>query len=135
MCHIKRERQNKVFGGIARKGKGTMGWHFSFKLHLAVNDRGEILNFWIATGNVDDRNKDVMGHLCKGLWGKLFGDRGYISKGLAEMLYYEYGVELITKARKNMKQLPPKYEDAVLLRKRALIESVNDFLQNVSLEE
>jgi len=55
VCHIKRERQNRVFKGIATKGKSTIGWFFEFKLHLIINDKGEIIEFLITQANVDDR--------------------------------------------------------------------------------
>lgn len=55
VCHIKREHANGVFDGIAAKGKSTMGRFFGFKLHLIINDKGEILSFVITRGNMDDR--------------------------------------------------------------------------------
>ena len=54
-CHIKREKQNKVFAKLARKSKSSMGWFFGFKLHIVINDKGEIMAFKITKGNVDDR--------------------------------------------------------------------------------
>ncbi|MDO5971531.1 IS982 family transposase [Flavivirga aquimarina] len=130
VCHIKREKQHRVFKGVASKGKSTMGWFFGFKLHLIVNDRGELLSFYLTKGNVDDRNIDVMSAMTKDIFGKLFGDRGYISKALAELLFQD-GIQLITKIRKNMKQQNLSDVDAILLRKRALVESVNDELKNI----
>ena len=56
VCHVKREKQHRVFKGIAAKGKSTMGWFFGFKLHLIINDKGELLSFYLTKGNVDDRN-------------------------------------------------------------------------------
>lgn len=55
VCHIKREKQNKLFKGIATKGGSTMGWFFGFKLHLIINEKGEVFDFLITQGNVDDR--------------------------------------------------------------------------------
>lgn len=130
VCHIKRERQNKVFKNIAQKGKSTMGWFFGFKLHIIINDKGEILSFYLTKGNVDDRNVDVMKVLTSEIFGKVFGDRGYISKALSELLYND-GIQLITKVKKNMKKQNLSSEDQILLRKRALIESVNDELKNI----
>lgn len=129
-CHIKREKQNKVFKGIAAKGKSTLGWFFGFKLHLIINDRGEILSFYLTKGNVDDRDYKVLSKMTEDIFGKLFGDRGYISKALSELLYQD-GIQLITKVRKNMKKQNLSPEDAILLRKRSLIESVNDELKNM----
>jgi len=130
VCHIKREKQNKVFKGVATKGKSTMGWFFGFKLHLIINDRGELLSFYLTKGNVDDRNIEVMTAMTKEIFGKLFGDKGYISQALSELLFQD-GVQLITKVRKNMKKQNLSDIDAILLRKRALVESVNDELKNM----
>ena len=129
VCHVKREKQHRVFKGIAAKGKSTMGWFFGFKLHLIINDKGELLSFYLTKGNVDDRNIELMTAMTKDVFGKLFGDKGYISKALAELLFQD-GIQLITKVRKNMKKQNLSDVDAILLRKRALVESVNDELKN-----
>jgi len=130
VCHIKREKQHRVFDGLAKNGKSTIGWFFGFKLHLIINDRGELLAFYLSEGNVDDRNIDVMTAMTKDVFGKLFGDKGYISKALGELLFQD-GVQLVTKVRKNMKKQNLSDTDAILLRKRALVESVNDELKNI----
>lgn len=128
-CHHKREKQNKVFKGIAAKGRGTMGWFFGFKLHIIINERGEIIDFLITRGNVDDRKplKDKSFH--DKIFGKLFGDRGYLGKDLFEELFVN-GIHLVTKIKKNMKNSLMNIYDKILLRKRAVVESVNDILKN-----
>jgi hypothetical protein len=130
VCHIKREMQHKVMKGFAAKGKGTMGWFFGFKLHLIINDKGEILSFYLTKGNVDDRNIKVISSLTENIFGSLYGDRGYISKALADYLWND-GIHLVYKRRKNMKKQNLSDTDKLLLRKRALIESVNDELKNI----
>jgi len=130
VCHIKREKQHRVFKGFASKGKGTLGWFYGFKLHLIINDRGEILSFYLTKANVDDRNLKVMSTLTENIFGKLYGDKGYISQALADFLWND-GVHLVYKTRKNMKKQNLSDEDRILLRKRALIESVNDELKNI----
>jgi hypothetical protein len=130
VCHIKREKQNKVFKGIAAKGQCSMGWFYGFKLHIVINDKGEILDFLFSRGNVDDReplkNKDFHDKI----FGKLIADKGYISKSLFEQLFID-GIHLITKIRKNMKNSLMHIHDKILLKKRALIETVNDELKNI----
>lgn len=128
-CHIKREKQNKVFKGIAQKAKSSVGWFFGFKLHLVINDCGEIMAFKLTAGNVDDRK--VAPDLMSGLFGKLFADKGYISQNLFSKLF-DLGVQLITKLKKNMKNKLMPVIDKILLRKRGVIESVNDQLKNIS---
>lgn len=128
-CHIKREKQHKTFKGIAQKGQCSIGWFYGFKLHLIINDKGEILDFILTPGNVDDREPLKSMDLHKRIFGKLFGDKGYISKDLFEQLFVD-GVHLITKLRKNMKNALMLLQDRIMLRKRALIESVNDELKN-----
>ena len=86
---------HKTFQGLASRGKCSMGWFFGFKLHLIINDKGEILNFMFTTGNVDDREPLKDGVLLKNIKGKLFGDKGYIGKALFENLFID-GVQLIT---------------------------------------
>jgi len=129
-CHNKRIYSHKVFKIFAARGKSSTGWFYGFKLHLVINDRGEICSFCLTPGNIDDRNFDVIDRLCRELSGKLFGDRGYISQELFERLY-EQGIQLITRLRKNMKNKLMNMRDKILLRKRAVIESVNDFLKNI----
>ena len=128
-CHIKREKQNKVFKGLTEKSRSTMGWFFGFKLHLVINDKGEIMAFKLTAGNVDDRKP--VPNLVKNLIGKLVGDKGYISQKMFEKLYLQ-GLQLITKIKKNMKNKLMSVTDKILLRKRAIIESVNDQLKNIS---
>ena len=130
VCDNHRIRNHKVFTGIAQRGKGSMGWFYGLKVHLVINDRGEILACQITPGNVDDR-KPVPA-LCKRLFGKLIADRGYISQPLFEQLLETFNVQLITRIKKNMKNRLMPMIDKILLRKRAIIESVMDQLKNIS---
>lgn len=132
VCSNLRIKQNKVFRDAAKRGKTTTGWFYGFKIHLVVSDCGEILAWQITTGNVDDRKP--VPTMAKRLWGKLFGDKGYLSKKLSELLG-EDNVQLITKLRRNMKNKLMPLFDRLLLRKRAIIETVNDQLKNISQVE
>ncbi|HEX9037621.1 MAG TPA: IS982 family transposase [Ktedonobacterales bacterium] len=129
VCKTARIAQHRVFQVDAHRGKTSVGWFYGFKLHLVVNDRGDLLAFCLTPGNVDDRRP--VPRLVRRLFGKLFGDRGYISQALAEQLFTTQGLRLITKVRKNMRERLLAYADKLLLRKRALIESINDQLKNV----
>jgi len=130
VCHNKRIKRNKTFEEIAKRGKSTMGWFFGFKLHIAINEKGELCGAYVSKGNVDDRNEDVLDEVLKNVSGKLFADKGYISKKLFEDLY-EKGTTLITSIRKNMKNRLIPLLDKLLLRKRSVIETVNDQLKNM----
>lgn len=130
VCHTKRIHSHKVFESLAKKGKSSTGWFFGFKLHLAINDKGEIIAFCLTSGNVDDRDWKVISKLTKEMFGKVFADRGYLSAPLFERLYSN-GIQLITKFKKNMKNKLMDMTDKILLRKRAIIECVNDFLKNI----
>lgn len=130
VCHNRRIHQHKVFKDVAERGFTSIGWFYGFKLHLIINDSGEILSFYLTKGNVDDRDVKVMQSLTEDIFGKLFGDKGYISKALSDLLFAD-GVQLITKVRKNMQKQDLTATDKILLRKRAIIESVNDELKNI----
>ena len=129
VCKNKRISRNRVFKKVGQIGKTTSGWFFGFKLHLIINDRGEILSFQITPGNVSDVS--VVESLSKRLFGKLFGDKGYISSRVFNSLLSR-GLELFTSIRSTMKPKLMKIEDKILLRKRSLIETVNDQLKNIS---
>jgi len=132
VCHNRRIHSHPVFRKVARRGKTSMGWFYGFKLHLVVNERGELLAFRITPGNVDDRAP--VPELTQGLTGKLVGDRGYISQQLFKVLW-DRGLQLITKIRKNMSNKLMPLADKLLLRKRAIIETINDQLKNIQQVE
>lgn len=129
VCHNLRIASHRVFNGMAKRGKTSTGWKFGFKLHLIINHLGELLSFTLTPGNTDDRKpvRDLVG----GLVGWLYGDKGYISQELTDWLS-EKGLNLVTKVRKNMKPKLLNAFDKIMLRKRAVIESVNDQLKNIS---
>lgn len=129
VCGNKRISRHRVFDGWAAMGRTTMGWFLGFKLHLVINEQGELLGIRLTPGNIDDRTP--VPELTRRLWGKLFGDKGYISQALF-MELWESGLQLITNVRKNMRPRLRRLIDKLLLRKRSLIETVNDQLKNIS---
>jgi hypothetical protein len=129
VCHNLRIPSHRVFRGSAERDKSSTGWYYGFKLHLAINDCGEILGFYLTAANVDERA--TADWITQNLTGKLIGDKGYVSQTLFAKLM-QRGLQLITKVRKNMKNRFVSLEDKILLRKRALIETVNDQLKNIS---
>lgn len=129
VCENLRIPQHKQFADLAKRGFTSTGWFFGFKLHVTVSECGELLSWFITPGNCDDRKP--VPKLARKLWGKLFGDKGYISNPL-KLLLKESSVELITKLKKNMKLQEISATDKILLRKRAIIESVFDQLKNIS---
>ena len=130
VCKNKRIFNHKVFKGIAQRGKSTMGYFFGFKLHLVVNDKGEVIEFMITPGNVDDRDPLKNVNFLKNLKGKLFADKGYVSQTLFEVLFMG-GIQLVTGLRRNMKNQLMSMNDKILLRKRSVIETINDELKNM----
>lgn len=129
VCKPKRMSSNKVFKGVAKKGKSTIGWFFGFKVHIIVNECGGLLAVKLTQANVDDRSP-VLG-MIKNIFGKLYGDKGYISKELTENLF-KSGISLITGIKKNMKNKLYTVVDKILLRKRSIVETINDQLKNIS---
>ena len=122
VCRNQRIHCHKVFTGLAARGQTSMGWFFGFKLHLVVNDRAKSCVFASPLAMSDDRNS--VPSLAKHLFGKLFGDKGYISQTLAKSLREMFDIQLITKLRKNMKNQLMTMTDRILLRRRAIIETI-----------
>ena len=127
VCHTKREKRHKVFKGIAGKGKNSMGWFFGLKLHLVINNEGELMSCKITTANVDDRSP--LAKLMEKLQGWLFADKGYLGEPIIEQLKKQ-AVEIFTKVRKNMKSRVMTGAQKFFLGKRGIIETVIDQLKN-----
>ena len=134
VCRNQRILIHKTFEGLAERGKYSMGWSFGFKLHLIINDKGEVLNFMFTSGNVDDREPLKQGEFLENIKGKLCADKGYIGQALFENPFLN-GIQLVTKVKNNMKNSLMSIADKILLRKRALIETVNDELKNIEQRE
>ncbi len=129
VCHNLRIERHKTFAGIAKRGRGTMGWFYGFKLHIIVNHLGDIIAAKITPANVDDRKP--VPELAKNVVGKLYGDKGYISQALSSDLF-DKGVELVTNVKKNMKAKLISAWDRAMLSRRFIIETINDQLKNIT---
>ena len=128
VCHLKRSKRNKIFREIAQYGRTSVGWFFGLKIHLVINNLGEMIAFKITRGNFHDGA--AAKSLLLSLEGLAFGDKGYIGKKLFDELL-KNGLKLITRKRKNMKEklLVNDYEKQ-LLNQRNLIETVFDCLKH-----
>jgi hypothetical protein len=129
VCHLKREHSNRVFKEVAAKGKTSTGWFFGLKIHLVINNLGEIVSFDLTPGNVADNNQSLLIKLLNSLDGRCVGDKGYFSKLFS--FFFENGLHLITKPKKNMKKLPVDNNLNLLINKRAVVESVFDILGTI----
>jgi transposase len=128
VCHNQRISRNRVFKGVTARGRSSMGWFFGFKLHLVMNNKGEIMAVKLTTGNVDDRAP--LAEMSRDLRGKIVADKGYLSQKLFDKLWH-IGLHLIVGIRKNMKShLMPMF-DKVLLRNRFIVETLFDKLKSV----
>ncbi len=118
----------KVFKGIAAKGKSAMVWYVGFKLHLLCNEKGELVNFVLTRANVDDRQESVIDTLTDKVSENCTPTRD-ISRNRFSDICGNKGVHIVTGLRSNMKQrLMPLY-DKIMLRKRSIIESINEYAQ------
>jgi hypothetical protein len=129
VCHTRRIPRHRVFRDLAQRGKTSMGWFYGFKLHIVINHRGELLACQLTPGNVDDRRP--VPKLAQRLWGRLFGDKGSLSHPLTRQLFQTRRVRLVTHLRRNMANRFISLHDKVLLRRRALIETVFDQLKHL----
>lgn len=129
VCHNKRIHNNKVFTDFAARGKSSTGWYYGLKIHLVINQLGEIVTFELTPANVSDNNEDLLKKMLDGMHGTCYGDKGYLSKLFA--YFYEKGLKIVTKIRSNMKNILVPINEKFNLKKRALIESVNDILMTV----
>jgi IS5 family transposase len=129
VCENLRISRHKVFKGLAERGMSSTGWYYGFKLHLVINPKGEIIAAKFTAGNIDDRK--ALYAMKKELFGAVYADKGYLSKPLHISLL-KHGIRLVTRLKKNMKPVQFSAFDTALLKCRALIETVNDQLKNLS---
>lgn len=129
VCHNLRIPRHKVFKGTAARSKGTLGWFYGFKLHILTNRLGDIVAAKLIFANIDDR-KPVR-EISKGLIDRLYVDKGYISKALAEGLKVDL-VTLITALLNNMKPKALVAWKRAMLSKRFIIKTIIDQLKNIS---
>lgn len=126
-CHNKRRYRNKIFAGLAKSSKSSMGYFFGFKLHVIINYKGEFMALKMTKGNVDDRAP--VQALSKGLTGIMAADKGYIKQNLFVELYQQ-GLKMVYGLKKNMENKLMDLNEKILLRKRNIIETVFDYLKN-----
>ncbi len=84
VCHNLRIPRHRVFQGVAQRGKTNTGWFYGFKLHLVINNCGELLAVKLTSGNKDERHP--VKARVQGLTGCLYGDKGYLSQALCDEL-------------------------------------------------
>ena len=127
VCHNRRIDRHKVFSGLAARGKTSMVWFFGLKLHFVINHKGQVMALKITPGNTADST--VLDEITQHLAGKIYADKGYISRALFRTLW-QRGLHLITGIRRNMRNylMPPA--DKLMLRKRFVIETVLDTLKS-----
>ena len=111
-----------------------MGWFYGFKLHIIINDKGELLDFIISQASTDDRTLIKQDDFLKKIFGSLYADKGYISKELSELLFSQ-GLHFVTGIKNNMKNVLMTMRDKILLRKRSVIETINEQLKNICQAE
>ena len=126
VCHNRRIDRHRVFDGLAARGKTSMGWFFGLKLHFVINHKGQIMALKITPGNTADSS--VLDEIAKYLSGKLYADKGYISRALFNKLW-QRGLHLIIGIRRNMRNYLMPLADKLMLRKRFVIETVFDILK------
>jgi Transposase DDE domain len=127
VCHIKRSKRHKTFDQVAEYGKTSVGWFFGLKLHVVINDTGQLIAFKMTRGNQHDAKEAIP--LLNKLEGLAFGDKGYLGEKIFDELLAK-GLKLITRKRKNMKkEILTDYEQQ-LLNQRGIIETVIGHLKH-----
>lgn len=127
VCLLRRQKRHKTFETVAKFGKTSMGWFFGLKLHLVINDKGQMIAFKITRGSRNDAVEACS--MLKVLEGLAFGDKGYLGKKIFEELLAG-GLKLITRKRKNMTQDKLSQYEQQLLDQRNLIETVFNHLKH-----
>jgi hypothetical protein len=123
VCHIKRYKRSKLFGG-----EGAVGYcaakdehYFGFKGHIIITSCGAIRSIEVAAANIDER--DMLPETSLGLTGDIIADKGLIRPELMRELA-GVGLRLHTPLRKNMNDPRPKSFVKQLMNIRRVVETV-----------
>ncbi len=119
-----------MFASNARRGKTSTGWFFGFKLFIVINAYGELIRTFITPANQADNNVKTIRRLFKGLTGFIYADKGFINQNMVAE-FINKGLRIVTGIRTNMKNKLVEMNHKLLLKKRGVIESVNDILKTV----
>jgi len=120
VCGTKRIEDNRTAGGLASRGKHSLGWFYGFKLHAVCDTEGRLVALTVTTGSTHDSIPVV--DLVRELSGVLVGDAAYVGEELRKELQ-EMGVYLQAAPRKNMNKMMTKLQ-GFLFRQRQAIERV-----------
>jgi hypothetical protein len=116
---------------LAQRGHTSMGYFYGFKGHIVINSECQIIDFQLTPGNVADNDQDLLNSLCSNLFGKVFGDKGYILNEQKMKLFMERGIQFVSKIRRNMKNKLIDLESKFMLKRRTIVETVIDQLKNI----
>jgi hypothetical protein len=121
VCKIWRAGKHKTMKLLATKSKSTTGWYFGIKLHILVDQNGNIIMFMFSTSTTDDRVflKKILTIIQFSI---IVGDAGYLSKEL-ESLAKENNNIILTAKRSNMKTIGAKWQQE-LMNMRSTVETV-----------
>lgn len=128
VCKNIRIASHKTFSSLAARGHSSVDWFYGFKLHLIINNHGEIIAIKITKGNKDDRKAFEEMAVKKDLKGKCFADKGYVSRELFTRLFNR-GLMLITGVKHNMKNYLLPLLDKLFHRKRFIIETIFGYIK------
>lgn len=126
VCKNQRIQRHKSLAKIATRGKSSMGWFYGCKLHIAMNQFGEIACSALSNGHI--ANIKMVEQLVEGSKAKIYADRGYISQDLKSRLK-DKDIDLITYHRKNMQAIQLSVPDEYHLRQRNKIETLFSLLK------
>jgi hypothetical protein len=126
VCKNQRIQRHKSLAKIASRGKSSMGWFYGCKLHIVMNQFGEIACSALSNGHIADIK--MVEQLVEGSKAKIYADRGYISQDLKSRLK-DKDIDLITYHRKNMQAIQLSVPDEYHLRQRNKIETLFSLLK------
>ena len=127
VCKPVRADRHKVAQGVAAFGKNHQGWHYGFKLHAMVNDRGQFCSFYFTPANVYDAQ--VIPRLITNELKILVGDSHYGARVMRERIWKEHRVIIIAPPHHTQKKRIATWWQNLLLSMRPKVESAFGILK------
>ena len=127
VCRNIRSDRHRVAKDVAKWGKNWQGWHYGFKLHIAIDHQNRLCAAVITGANEHDNQ--VMGQLVNEHTRVLVGDTHYGGSVQRRKLWQKYGIVIVAPAQIKQKKGLYSQLQLKLLRMRPKVEAVFGLLK------
>jgi hypothetical protein len=126
VCKLVRADRHRVAKAVADFGRNHQGWHYGFKLHAAVNPRGQLCAIRFTPANEHDAQQ--IPYLVNDTTVIAVGDGGYTASVMRRKMWREHRCFILSPPHRQPNKVLAKWQQ-LLLQARPRIECAFDYLK------